>query len=335
METIWQGTRHKIEYIMRILKPMISCESLITIYHSYFHSILRYGILFWGNTPISKDIFKIQKRTVRIITDKNRRESFRELFKNLKILTLTSQYIISVLSFVIENKELFTSNKDIHNFNTRHSLDFHLPSTHLSIVQRGVIYPGSKIFNSLPTHIKSHAGNSRNFIRIIKKYLIENVIYNLEEFYQLTLWLVFNLHYSTFIKYLYYKLVPMIILTLDECYAKVVSIIILDLHCVCIWYYGAINYDYYYYDYDLSTIKSGTWSIPAESFPLRSNITFSTSSSGTGIMKTVENVFHCNFLLPLYNPKPWWRTAANCNQYFCDKQRQYLQSLPQAHVRLQ
>jgi len=31
--------------------------------------------------------------------------------------------------------------------------------------------------------IKSHAGNSRNFIRIIKKYLIENVIYNLEEFF--------------------------------------------------------------------------------------------------------------------------------------------------------
>ena len=86
-------------YIMRILKPMMSRESLITIYHSYFHSILRYGILFWGNTPISKDIFKIQKRIVRIIIDKNRRESCRELFKNLKILTLTSQYIMYVLFF--------------------------------------------------------------------------------------------------------------------------------------------------------------------------------------------------------------------------------------------
>jgi len=168
-------------YIMRIIKLLMSHESVITIYHSYFHSILRYSILFWGNTPISKDIFKIQKRIVRIITNKNRSESCRELFKNLKILTLTSQYTISILFFVIENKELFTSNKYIHSLNTRHNLD-HLPSTHLSIVQRGVIYSGSKIFNSLPTHIKSHAGNSRSFMRIIKKYLIENVIYNLEEF---------------------------------------------------------------------------------------------------------------------------------------------------------
>jgi hypothetical protein len=84
-------------YIMRINKPMMSRESLITIYHSYFHSILRYGILFCGNTPISKDIFKIQKRIVRINTNKNRSESCRELFKNLRILNLTSQYIISIL----------------------------------------------------------------------------------------------------------------------------------------------------------------------------------------------------------------------------------------------
>ena len=39
----------------------------------------------------------------------------------------------------------------------------------------------------------------------------------------------------------------MIILTFYECYAYVVSIIILDLLYVCIWFYGVINYDC---DYD-------------------------------------------------------------------------------------
>jgi len=34
---------------------------LISIYYSYFHSLLMYGIVFWGNSPISKDILKIQK----------------------------------------------------------------------------------------------------------------------------------------------------------------------------------------------------------------------------------------------------------------------------------
>ena len=63
-----------------------------------------------------------------------------------------------------------------------------------------------------------------------------------------------------------------------------------------------------------SDIKSGTPSIPAENFPLRSSITFSTSSSDTGIMKIVgEHVFNCDFLLPLYYPTPRWLKAYNCN----------------------
>ena len=38
------------------------------------------------------------------------RESCRELFKTLKILTLSSQYIFSLLLFVDNNKDYFDSN---------------------------------------------------------------------------------------------------------------------------------------------------------------------------------------------------------------------------------
>ena len=61
--------------------------------------------------------------------------------------------------YVQENRGLFTPNNDIHDHNTRHNLDFHLPTTHLSIVQRGVMYSGRRIFNSLPTHLKIHIDN--------------------------------------------------------------------------------------------------------------------------------------------------------------------------------
>ena len=114
-----------------------------------------YGVIFWGNSPISKDIFKIQKRVIRIITNKPRRESCRHLFKQLKIMTLPSQYIFSVLMFIAENRNLFTFNKDIHSFNTRNSFDLHLQSTHLTVVQRGVLQSGCRVFNQLPAHIKS------------------------------------------------------------------------------------------------------------------------------------------------------------------------------------
>jgi len=45
------------------------------------------------------------------------RETCRELFKELKILTLSSQYIFSLLLFVVNNKNYFVSNSVYHNIN--------------------------------------------------------------------------------------------------------------------------------------------------------------------------------------------------------------------------
>jgi len=38
-------------FAMRVVQPFLSLDSLKLIYYSYFHSILTYGIIFWGNNP--------------------------------------------------------------------------------------------------------------------------------------------------------------------------------------------------------------------------------------------------------------------------------------------
>jgi hypothetical protein len=40
----------------------MSQKSLRTIYYSYVHSIMSYGIIFWGNSPYSNSIFKIKEQ---------------------------------------------------------------------------------------------------------------------------------------------------------------------------------------------------------------------------------------------------------------------------------
>jgi len=67
----------------------MSISALKMIYHSLFESIMSYGIMFWGNLPHSPVIFKIQKRVIRILMGIGYRESCRESFKKLKILTLS------------------------------------------------------------------------------------------------------------------------------------------------------------------------------------------------------------------------------------------------------
>ena len=48
-------------YLTRNIKPHLSSGILKMIYHSFFHSIMSYGIIFGGNSPHSSEIFKLQK----------------------------------------------------------------------------------------------------------------------------------------------------------------------------------------------------------------------------------------------------------------------------------
>jgi hypothetical protein len=98
---------------------------------------MNYGIIFWGYSSHSTKIFKIQKKIIKIIAGCRSRGSCRDLFKNLKILPLPSQYILSILLFLVNNRDKFKLNSDVHNINTRQKYNFHHPSSNLSIYQKG------------------------------------------------------------------------------------------------------------------------------------------------------------------------------------------------------
>ena len=98
---------------MRSTKPLISQQTLKAIYFSQFQSIILYG-----NSAHSTRVFRMQKRIIRIMKGKRSRDSCRKLFSHLKILPLPSLYIFSILRFVMKNRELFTTNNEIHHHGT-------------------------------------------------------------------------------------------------------------------------------------------------------------------------------------------------------------------------
>jgi len=90
--------------VMKLVKPYVTAKTLKMIYYSYFHSLMTYGLIFWGNSPDSIKIFRLQKKIIRIMMGYRSRDSWRKLFLNLEILPLPSQYILSFLLFMIRNK---------------------------------------------------------------------------------------------------------------------------------------------------------------------------------------------------------------------------------------
>ena len=127
------------------------------------HSNITYGAIFWGNSPYSNNIFKLQKRAIRNIMNAGNRVSCRELFKKLNIIPIHSQYKLSLLVFVLKNIDEFTTNSDVHTINTRHKSDLHPPSMKLAKYQKGVYYSGIKVFNHLPQNFKKISWNVYKF----------------------------------------------------------------------------------------------------------------------------------------------------------------------------
>jgi hypothetical protein len=103
----------------------VSLNTLKTIYHSYFNTIMSYSLPFWGHSPHSIKIFRMQKRIIRIMIGWKSRVSCKNLLRRLEILSFVSQYILSLVLFVVKNKNLFILNSEHYTTSTRQLNNFY------------------------------------------------------------------------------------------------------------------------------------------------------------------------------------------------------------------
>jgi len=66
--------------------------------------------------------------------------------------------------FVVQNKNLFLTNSENNNLDTRQRNNLYLPQANLTIYQKGAYYLGMKIFNNVPLEIKNVTGNQKKIL---------------------------------------------------------------------------------------------------------------------------------------------------------------------------
>jgi len=116
------------------------------------------------------------------MTASRAKTSCKPLFQSLGILTITSQCILTLMKFLLQNQEKFTSNIEVHNINMRNKLKLHKPISNFTLYQRGVYYMSIRIFNKLPDCIVKLVKNKKSFISTLRQYLVSKSFYSLEEF---------------------------------------------------------------------------------------------------------------------------------------------------------
>jgi hypothetical protein len=138
---------------------------------------------FWGNAINIKCVFKSQKRAIRIIIGSKYNDSCRQIFKPLKILLLSAQYIYSLLMFVVNNRNLILDNADLNSIKLRNSYNLHPPLSHLTKCQKTVHYSRIRVFNHLPTSINSIANETNLLKKTLKWFLMDNSYHSMDEFF--------------------------------------------------------------------------------------------------------------------------------------------------------
>jgi hypothetical protein len=156
-------------YLIRRMCPSCNINTLKMIHFAYFHSVMEFVIIFWGVSVESKIIFLQQKRIIRIMTGSPTRTTCKMLFQKLKILTLISQYILSLMRFLLSNLNIFTFNSSEHNINTRLRLKLHKPLVRLKMYQWSSCYNCINICNKLPDDLANLMLNKKRFLSQIKK----------------------------------------------------------------------------------------------------------------------------------------------------------------------
>jgi hypothetical protein len=66
--------------------------------------------------------------------------------------------------------------------NTRQKYNFHLPSSNLSLYQKGVYFTGIKVYNNLPQNIKNLSNDTKQYKSELKNYLHAHSFYSIDEY---------------------------------------------------------------------------------------------------------------------------------------------------------
>ena len=163
-------------------KDIILNSALLTLYNTLILPYITYCNIIWGNCSISKinQIYRLQKKAVRICTNSSYLAHTNPLFHQLKILKVHDINILQTSIFMFKYtknvlppifNDLFTYNRNIHSYPTRTCNNIHLQNPKILLAHKSLRHHGPDVWNTLPNFIKQ-TPFLNFFKRLIKTTLI-------------------------------------------------------------------------------------------------------------------------------------------------------------------
>jgi endonuclease/exonuclease/phosphatase (EEP) superfamily protein YafD len=174
-------------FVLRRLSMYCGKPVLKSVYYALIYSRLSYGVMLWGASTIGnmERVLRVQKRAIRCMARLRNRDSCRESYRRLEVLTFPAIYIFETIKFALTRvtiNELVVARDHPYNTRSNGELTLPLPRVRLEISKKKPSYAGIKLFNNLPGHLRRIVGDRKMFYRSLRTYLLEACPYDLENY---------------------------------------------------------------------------------------------------------------------------------------------------------
>ena len=167
-------------FLLNRIKQYLNVPTRKLFYNAYILPHLDYCCSIWGNsnTELMNTVVKFQKRAARSILDKPIETPSVELFPELKWIMFPDRVIYqkAILMYKIMHNlapsylsNIFTLSSEVHERSLRSTTEnlLYVPKPKIELYRNSLAYSGSKIWNSIPEHIR----NSTSLQQFRKNYL--------------------------------------------------------------------------------------------------------------------------------------------------------------------
>ena len=172
--------------IINKLKSFVPDNVLRSLYCTLILPYINYGIIAWGSSCKSnlENIYKLQKKAVRIMSKSNYLSHSAPLFKKHNLLNVYDAYYLELCTFMYKHstnhlpeifQNYFFTHNEIHNYRTRHKDNYTIPKAKTNFAYKTIKTMGPVKWNVLEKEIKN-SKSLKTFRTQIKNTLISNYI---------------------------------------------------------------------------------------------------------------------------------------------------------------
>jgi hypothetical protein len=165
-------------FMTRVVKTLL-CEALVLSHFSYCSSVYNACL----TQDMSNQVQRAQNSCLRLIYGIRKYEHISHKLAEIKWLNMRNRRLLQCLTLyhqvILEKTPAYLYNKiryrsDVHNINIRYKSTITPPAHKTTLFERSFSYQVSKLYNSLPCHLK--LSNKSKFKYLVKLHIFENQI---------------------------------------------------------------------------------------------------------------------------------------------------------------